>query len=125
MVRPIFEYCAVTFHSLLTNEQSEWLDPDAVRIITSEYTCSYSGTLERLGLQTLAETRLIMIDKFISKNLTTHTTLGSGDGFPSRKVRHDYNIRHGEEFVQYKYNNTERARRSPLNFFRQRLNRDC
>ena len=63
--------------------------------------------------------RLDLIDNFPRKSLSNETL---ADRWFPVKARNNYNTRHEEKFVQYKYN-MERARRSPLNFFRARLNR--
>ena len=107
---------------MLSIEQSKWLESlqkRADRIIYPSYT-SYSKTLGRLNIETLSERRLTMITKFIEK-AKTHPTF-SEKWFP-KKHRNNYNTRHEEKYVQYKYN-TERARKGPLNFFRTILNNE-
>ena len=120
LVRPVFDYTAVVYDSLLTTEQSqrlERLQRRAIKIICGIH-CSYMDGLERLGLTTLAERRRELVGKFIQKSLRNERF--SRGWFPE-KARNNYNTRHEQKYAEYKCN-TERNRNNPLNAFRRRLN---
>ena len=119
LVRPIFDYTSVVYHSLLTNSQSkllESLQKYALRIIYN-YTLEYHTLLEKSGLTTLHDRRLALIDGFIQKNKSGRF---AERWFP-HKFRNIYGTRHEEKYAENKAN-TERMRNSPLNFYRRRLN---
>ena len=59
-VRSVTEYCAVAFHSSLTQEQThklETIQRICLKVILGDMYISYSAALEMCGLQTLAERR--------------------------------------------------------------------
>lgn len=89
-----------------------------MRVITQRKE-TYTDQLDSLGLELLEERRLNLIDKFVGKAL-------GNSNFADRRLpvkeRNNYNTRREERYVQYRYD-TERARKSPLNFFRTRLNK--
>ena len=71
LVRPIFDYTAAVYHSLLSSEKSsrlERMQKRAVKIICGQ-TSSYSTSIRVLGVDTLQERRLTLVDNFIDKSI--------------------------------------------------------
>ena len=59
-IRSVAEYCSVSFHSSLTQEQSRTLERiqrTCVKVILGEYYVSYKTALQSLGLESLEERR--------------------------------------------------------------------
>ena len=59
-IRSITEYCAVAFHSSLTQEQSnklEMIQKTCLKVILGDMYVGYAAALEMCGLQTLVERR--------------------------------------------------------------------
>ena len=59
-IRSVIEYCAVAFHSSLTQEQSrklEKIQKTCLRVILNEMYIDYNSALEMCGLQTLSARR--------------------------------------------------------------------
>ena len=59
-IRSVTEYCAVAFHSSLTNEQSsklEKIQKTCLKVILGDMYIDYTAALEMCGLQTLFERR--------------------------------------------------------------------
>ena len=121
LIRPVFDFTSVVYHSLMNIEQGkhlERLQKRALTIITGSKRSNYEKMLEEVGLTSLYDRRLQLIDNFLDKCL--HHPLHSGKWFPL-KERNNYNTRHEEKYLETKCN-TERCRSNPLNFFRRRLN---
>ena len=120
LIRPVFDFAAVTYHSLLTRDQTnalERLQKRAIKLIDDNYT-GYETSLSNLGLTTLEDRRLALIDGFLRK--AVNNPRFTQNWFPL-KGAHGYDTRHEKNYMEYKYN-TERAKRGPLSFFRRRLN---
>ena len=78
LIRPIFDYTAVVYHSLLSLDQKshlERLQRRALAVITGSQHTSYAGDMEMLGLESLESRRLSLVDTFIEKSLQ-HPTFG-------------------------------------------------
>ena len=121
LIRPVFDFAAVAYHSLLTGEQTKFLERlqrRALRIIDQNFS-TYEDSLANLGLPTLQQRRLDLVDGFVQKALNNPRF--SGRWFPE-KSPHGYDTRHEHRYVEYKCN-TQSLRNSPLNFFRRRLNK--
>ena len=120
LIRPIFDFAAIMYHSLLSGDQTfalERLQKRAFKIIDNNYG-TYDSSLKKIGLTTLADRRLSLIDGFLRK--ATSSERFSEKWFPKKPV-HGYETRHEQIYREFKYN-TERARNGPLSFFRRRLN---
>lgn len=88
IVRPVFNFTAVVYHSLSTNEQKsrlERLQARALSIVTEKHH-SYERTLFASGLPTLNDRRLALINNFINKSLS-HPVF-THDGTQSRTETH-------------------------------------
>ena len=120
LIRPVFDFAAVVYHSMMTGEQKHQLERLQARALTiiSGTKASYRQNSDDLGIETLDNRRLALVDKFLAKTLE-HPHFGE-KWFP-RKERNPYSTRHEEIFIEYRCN-TERNRSNPLNFFRRRLN---
>ena len=60
-IRSVVEYCAVAFHSSLTQQQSnklERIQKTSLRVILGDMYVDYAAALEMSGLQTLTDRRL-------------------------------------------------------------------
>ena len=96
LIRPVFDFTSVVYHSLLTIEQKQLLERlqhRAVSVIVGGRGGNYSKQLESLGLDTLDDRRLQLVDKFLEKSL--QHPLFSEKWFP-KKPRNAYNTRHEE-----------------------------
>ena len=104
LIRPVFDFTAVAYHSLLTNEQTEHLERlqrRALCIIDPDYS-TYASSLTDLDLTTLQQRRLGLIDNFLDKTL--QNPRNASKWFP-RKTPHNYDTRHEHQFIEYKCNN--------------------
>ena len=118
LVRPIAEYCAPVFHSMLTDAQDEKIErlqATALRYIFG-FGISYAKMRERSGLQTLRQRRIELCDKFAQK---ARNNLRFAHWFPERVAGR--RGRHHEEFHEMTAR-TDRLNNSPLFYFRRRLN---
>jgi hypothetical protein len=117
LVRSVLDFCAVVYHSLLTQDMSaaiERVQSQSLKIIYG-FGKSYNELLVKTGLTTLEERRLKSIDKFTSKCLE-----GRFEGwFPRSEAR-----RSGRNPRPYHeaYARCDRLKNSPLYFMRRRLN---
>ena len=60
-IRSVVEYCAVAFHSSLTQQQSnklERIQKTSLRVILGDMYVDYAAALEMFGLQTLTDRKL-------------------------------------------------------------------
>ena len=118
MVRPIAEYCAPVFHSMLNDKQDyelERMQATALRIIYG-YGPSYADMRQEAGIETLRQRRIELCDKFARKCAMSDRF---GSWFPparsTRVSRHT--LKYKEEFAR-----CDRLRNSPLFYMRRRLN---
>ena len=95
----------------------ESLQKLALKIVYGVTGVSYESLLEQSGPVTLKERRLKLVDKFILKT-STHPTYSNW--FPARDFIH-YNLR-SEKIYEEKKARTEHLYRSPLYYYRRRLN---
>lgn len=120
MLRPIIEYSAVVYHSMLSKEQAEQLEKLQVRALKCIYGHVYSAAqlLKISQLPTLAERRQKACLRFAQKTSLNHRF---SNWFPKRvkKLRGQ----HKEEFVEYQAR-TDRRKNSPLFYYRRILNTD-
>ena len=104
------------YHSLLTQDQRqriERLQKRSLEIINPQMT-SYADELEKLGIESLEDRRKSLVRNFV-QNIVEHPNFAER-WFP-KKERHGYGIRKEKVYRQAKCN-TERAKNSPLNYFR-------
>ena len=119
VVRPIFDYCCVVYHPMLTDDQDQLLERlqrQALKIIYGK-DLSYTQMREKAEVTTLRQRRVDMSDKFSAKCLKDPRFR---DWFPlrsqGRRSRGD-GEKYQEEFARCK-----RYFNSPLFFMRRRLN---
>ena len=117
---PIVDYASVVYHSLLTKQQAgelERLQSSALKIIYG-WSDSYSSILQQTGLESLAERRQRLTDKFIVKAATNPKFKEAW--FPTKTfVHHDLRK---EKIYQEFFAKTERLYNAPLYYYRRRLN---
>ena len=69
VIRPVFDYCAIVYHPLLTDDQDQLLERlqrQALKVIFgTEYT--YTEMRQRANIQTLRQRRIELSDKFAAK----------------------------------------------------------
>ena len=122
MVHPFLEaidYCAVTYHPMLTKDQSDRLEKLQSRALKSIYGWdkSYEKVRELSGLKLLSERREKMVLNFANKSAKNERF---GHRFPKiRETGHD--IRN-LPLYQEDFSRTERYRQSPVNYMRRMLN---
>ena len=118
IIRPIAEYCAPAFHSMLTDQQDEQLErlqSTALRYIYG-YGPSYAELRELAGLPTLRARRIDLCDKFARK---TAANPRFEHWFPRSRPKRA--TRHTEEYKE-EYARCDRLKNSPVFYMRRRLN---
>ena len=88
LIRPVFDFTAVAYHSLLSLDQTkqlEGLQKRILRIITGTKG-NYTKKLEDFGLNSLSDRRLSLIDNFISKSLKNPRF--STKWFQAKQIQH-------------------------------------
>jgi hypothetical protein len=119
MIRPVLEFGAVSFHSLLTGEQSlalERLQRIALQTIYGVEK-SYESCLEEAQLPRLEERRQKLLENFAVKNQNGRYAT---KWFPKNDPK-EYELRRTEMYRVMK-TNSERLKNSPLNQMRRVLN---
>ena len=120
MIRPVAEYCAPVFHTLITAADSNELERIQMQALKGIFSwrTSYKKLLEKSNLERLdvrRETRFVELAKKMSDNARYATW------FPLRLNRGNFRPRISERYKVYP-SNTERYLKSPLNIMRQKLN---
>ena len=83
-IRPVIEFCAVVYHSMLTNKQVleiERLQKQVVKLVFG-WEQSYTDICQRYNIETLEERRKTMLDRFVMK--TTANPRFSESWYPLR-----------------------------------------
>ena len=120
LVLPVLDYTSVVYHSMLNQKQElelENLQKLALKVIYGVTGVSYVSLLERSSLPSLKDRRITMLDKFITK-LAGNNKYQSW--FPLRSITH-HDLR-SERVYEEKFARTSRLYKSPLYFYRRRLN---
>ena len=120
-IRSVTEYCSVSFHSSLTQEQSDKLETiqkTCLKVILGDMYVSYTAALEMSGLQTLHARRQKRCLGFALK-CTKHPR--NKRLFPINPVSNDHNIRDKETF-QVNFAKTETYKKSAIPFCQRLLN---
>ena len=120
VVRPVHDYCAVVFHSSLTDEQDELLERQqshALKLIFGPY-MSAGKMREKAGLPTLRQRRVDLCDKFAAK---TAKNSRFAHWFPAKVATRTTRSASAPQY-QETFARCERLRNSPLFYFRRRLN---
>ena len=100
LLLPVLDYACITYHSMLTVDQSkeiEKLQRNSLRVIYGP-NISYAGMLEMSGLEWLPDRRLQLLDNF------------------AKEAAED------PKYREEKFARTSRLYNSPLYFMRRRLN---
>ena len=121
IIRSVIEYADVTYHSMLTKEQSnvlESLQRMCIRVIFG-WNATYKDICSENNIESLEERRIIHCRKFAVK-CTEHNVFKSW--FPLNHNK-PYELRAVEKYAIAKYN-FNRFDKSPLNFMRRLLNED-
>ena len=121
LILPVLDYTAVTYHSMLSQTQAKLLEnlqKLALKIIYGVTGIQYVILLERSGLPTLAERRTKLVDGFIKKAVQNSRYK---DWFPTKTFFH-HDLRKEQIYIE-KYARTSRLYKSPLYYFRRRLNK--
>ena len=118
IIRPIAEYCAPAFHSMLTDQQDEQIErlqATALRYIYG-FGPSYASLREMADIQTLRSRRIDLCDKFAHKAASNPRF---ASWFPAHKP-----ARASRQSVAYKeeFARCDRLKNSPLFYMRRRLN---
>ena len=121
-IRSILEYCAVTYHSSLTQAQSDKIErvqKTCLRVILSDMYISYEAALEMCNLEKLSTRRERRCLNF-SLNSLKHET--------NRKLfpRNDRNLAHNQrkkEHFQVNWARTEAYRKSAIPYCQRLLNK--
>ena len=120
VIRPVFDYCAIVYHPLLTDDQDqllEWLQRQALKVIFgTEYT--YTVMRQWANIQTLRQRRIELSDKFAAKCAKSDRF---GHWFRENQSQRK-SSRNGGEKYQEEFARCQRYYNSPLFFMRRRLN---
>ena len=118
-IRPIAEYAAPSFQSMLTQEMINKLERQQARALKIIYGFhhSYRKTLEMSGLPTLQDRRIILTDKFALKLAASEKHKHLFPERPSAQRR----ARNGNVYTEFPAT-TQRLYNSPLYYMRRRLN---
>ena len=119
-IRPIAEFAAVCFHSMLTRNQSEELENYQRTVLKSifGFNYAYQTILEHKAIPTLQERREKLVEKFAIKTAKCARfgprwfPLQEGTGYDTRRP-----LRYKEFACR-----TDRLRNSPLHYMRRKLN---
>ena len=118
VVRPVAEYCAVVFHSQLTDEQDTMLERLQNHALKLIYGPGISASRMRLlaDIPTLRERRISLCDKFSAKAAVSARFCR---WFPLRGGRRPTRgaLKYEETFAR-----CDRLRNSPIHYMRRRLN---
>ena len=117
MIRPVFDYCAVVYHSMLLDEHDERLKRLQARALQCIYGTGSSARKMRdlADISTLRARREDLCDKFVRKCLGNPRYKG---WFPLRGGRVG---RNSELYLEQKAR-CDRLANSPIFYFRRRLN---
>ena len=118
IIRPVADYCAVVYHSMLSDEQDEQLDQcqaHALRCIFGK-DVPYAKMRELAGVTTLRQRRVQLCDKFAKQCLKNPRFAG---WFPARERGR---TRRNAETYHESFARCERLRNSRLFYLRRRLN---
>ena len=119
LVRPVIEYAASAYHSLLTNEQSEEIERLQKRILKVIYGWTYAyDTILTQKIPSLKEQRQELVTSFAQKS-------SKNPRFSSwfkKRVETPYNTRRRLEYEPTPLV-TERDRKNPLTYMKDLLNR--
>ena len=118
-VRPVIEFCAVVYHSLLTSQQSIALERLQKQVIKLAYgwELSYQEACSRYGIESLEDRRKLMLDRFVAKTLRNPRF--AEDWYPLRQD--GPNVRNRRIYMET-CARTNRYYNSPLALMRRRAN---
>ena len=120
-IRPVVEYCAVIFHSQMTDEQDELLERQQNLVLKYIYGPKISaGKLRELsGVPTLRQRRIDICDKFAKK---AKDSARFARWFPKKcSDRPTRKSTAAETYVE-KFARCDRLKNSPVYYMRRRLN---
>ena len=120
-IRSVAEYCSVSFHSSLTQEQSrklEGIQRTCVKVILGEDYVSYETALQRLGLESLEERRIKRCLDFSLKCLKHPRNKRL---FPRNLNSNIHNLRGREKFI-VNFANTSCYQKSAIPYCQRLLN---
>ena len=118
VIRPVFDYCAVIYHPMLTDDQDQMLERFQRQALKVAFGSglTYTELRERAGIQTLRQIRIELSDKFAAKCCDSDRFR---HWFPERrKARSSRSADKYEEL----FARCKRYYNSPLFFMRRRLN---
>ena len=119
VILPLFDYCAVIYHPLLTDEQDqviERLQSQALKCIYGPYV-PYAEMPDLAEVTTLRKRRIEICDKFAAKCCVSSRF---SKWFPLRTVTRRGN-RGGEKYLE-EYARCDRLKNTPIFYMRRRLN---
>ena len=120
-IRSVVEYCAVAFHSTLTQEQSrklEKIQKTCLKVILGEMYIDYDSALEMSGLETLSARRQARCLDFALKCVKHQRNQRL---FPLKKKSSQYYTRDNEVF-QVNFARTEDYKKSAIPYCQRLLN---
>ena len=119
IIRPIPDYLAVVYHSMMTDEMDEILERLQSQALKSIYgwKIPYAQLREMSGVPTLRQRRIDMVDKFVAKCVKSPLF---AHWFPKRRAPRVAS-RTGEVYQEF-FARCDCLRNSPLFYMRRRLN---
>ena len=120
VIRPVFDFCAVVYHPLLTDEQDQLLERlqrQALKVIYGT-NLTYTEMRGKAGISTLRQRRIELSDKFAEKCLKNERfSHWFRENQKSRRSSRSAGEKYEEGFAR-----CQRYYNSPLFFMRRRLN---
>ena len=120
-IRSVTEYCSVSFHASLTQEQSnklEKIQKTCLKVILGEQYTDYPSALVQCGLQSLSERRTKRCLDFALKSIK-HPR--NSRIFPQNSTKSDHNVRNHETF-KVNFANTNSYKNSSIPYCQRLLN---
>ena len=120
-IRSVTEYCSVSFHSSLTQTQSDELEKiqkTCLKVILGDHYVDYTSALDTCGLQTLSERRASRCLNFAKKSIN-HPR--NSRLFPENPNKNIKNIRNHEPFL-VNFARTSDYRKSTIPYCQRLLN---
>ena len=120
IIHPVADYCAVVYHSMLSDEQDELLDQCQAHALQCIFgkDKSYAEMRKLAGITTLRQRRVELCDKFAKQRLKNPRFLG---WFPVKSgLRSSQRTATG--IYQERYARCDRLKNTPVYYMRRRLN---
>ena len=119
ILRPVADYMAVVYHSMMTDEQDEMVERLQAQALKNIFGWSHSYAALRIkaGVPTLRQRRIDLVDKFAEKCAANSRFARWFPKRPGMRAASRSKEKYLESFAR-----CDRLRNSPLHYMRRRLN---